>query len=60
VGLIATINDAQGNLTSIEDANNNATSFSYDAFGPMTKATFPSGYIEMSCPLASRTRSYDV
>ncbi|HZQ21445.1 MAG TPA: DUF6531 domain-containing protein [Terriglobales bacterium] len=39
------------NLTSITDANNNVTTFEYDAFGRVTKTTFPSGNIE--------TYSYD-
>ena len=29
-----------------KDANNHTTSFTYDAFGRVTKTTFPSGYIE--------------
>ncbi len=33
-------------MTSIQDANNHTTSFTYDAFGRVTKTTFPSGYIE--------------
>jgi YD repeat-containing protein len=38
--------DTESNLTSIQDANNHTTSFTYDAFGRVTKTTFPSGYIE--------------
>ena len=30
----------------IQDANSHTTSFTYDAFGRVTKTTFPSGYIE--------------
>jgi YD repeat-containing protein len=38
--------DTENNLTSIKDANNHTTSFTYDAFGRVTKTTFPSGYVE--------------
>jgi len=38
--------DTENNLTSIQDANHNTTSFTYDAFGRVTRTTFPSGYIE--------------
>ncbi len=38
--------DTENNLTSIQDANLHTTSFTYDAFGRVTKTTFPSGYIE--------------
>ncbi len=38
--------DTESNLTSIQDANSHTTSFNYDAFGRVTKTTFPSGYIE--------------
>jgi len=38
--------DTESNLTSIQDANSRTTSFNYDAFGRVTKTTFPSGYIE--------------
>ena len=36
----------EDNLTTIEDANHNTTSFTYDAFGRVTQTTFPSGYVE--------------
>jgi len=38
--------DTENNLTSIQDANLHSTSFTYDAFGRVTKTPFPSGYIE--------------
>ncbi len=38
--------DTESNLTSIQDANNHTTSFTNDAFGRVTRTTFPSGYIE--------------
>jgi RHS repeat-associated protein len=38
--------DTENNLTSIKDANNHTTSFSYDAYGRVTKTTFPSTQIE--------------
>ncbi len=34
--------DTENNLTSIQDANLHTTSFTYDAFGRVTKTTFPS------------------
>jgi YD repeat-containing protein len=36
----------ENNLTSILDANQNTTSFSYDAYGRVTQTSFPSGYVE--------------
>ncbi len=38
--------DTENNLTSILDANQNTTGFSYDAFGRVTQTSFPSGYVE--------------
>ena len=41
-----TYDDTENNLTSIQDANQNTTNFSYDAFGRVTQTSFPSGYVE--------------
>jgi RHS repeat-associated protein len=38
--------DTESNLTSIQDANHNSTTFDYDAFGRVTVTHFPSGNIE--------------
>jgi RHS repeat-associated protein len=38
--------DTESNLTSIKDANNHTTTFTPDAFGRVTKTTFPSTQIE--------------
>jgi RHS repeat-associated protein len=38
--------DTENNLTSIKDANNHTTTFTPDAFGRVTKTTFPSTQIE--------------
>ncbi len=38
--------DTEDNLTSITDANSNQTQFTYDAFGRVTKTTFPSTLAE--------------
>jgi YD repeat-containing protein len=38
--------DTESNLTSIQDANSHTTSFSYDAFGRVSKTTFPSTLAE--------------
>jgi YD repeat-containing protein len=38
--------DTEDNLTSIQDARGNTTSFNYDAFGRVSKTTFPSTLAE--------------
>ena len=39
--------DTESNLKSITDANQHATNFDYDAYGRVTKTTFPSTLFEM-------------
>ncbi len=38
--------DTENNLTGIKDANNHTTTFTYDAFGRVTKTSFPSTLAE--------------
>jgi RHS repeat-associated protein len=42
----SSVYNAKSNLLNIQDANTHTTSFTYDAFGRVTRTTFPSGYIE--------------